>query len=453
MASSKKRIKNPVLLAGSHTFKYNELAYDQQVAANIIDDWIHTTKHKKSDMILRIGGVAGSGKSALITYLLNKYRYKEDECYCVAYTGQAVNNLRQRGVMAKTIHSTFMHSNDTPMRDERGNPVLRSGIPVMITKFRPIRKIPSSVKLVICDEASFLPKNLEDMILKYNVPILEIGDPIQLPPVSGKQCFTMDNLDYFMETIMRQAEDSEIIDLATRIRHYDPIVTSRYCQDVKFLWAKPTIEETFFQYRPLITAADMTLVSTNKQRATVNNLYREHILHAESPFPMRGERVVCRKNDWNLMLGPYPLTNGTQGIALHTVGKSEVDKASGLYTMDFKPDFVQNDYFDGLQCDIRFLKDQSGNKKDMSYYEMLNPGKKFEYAHAITVHISQGAEYPTVLFMDSFHRDAEYHMRIRYTAITRARNRLYYVLPYSANYPHWTDLWKGGFRADDDYED
>lgn len=427
-------------------FKHNELAKDQQAAADIIDDWCHTKKHKKSDMILRIGGVAGSGKSALITYLLDKYKFNEDECYTVAYTGQAVNNLRLRGVMAKTLHSTFMKTADAPMLDDKGNPIVRSGVPVMTTKFRPVKRIPSSVKLIICDEASFLPKNLEDLIMRYNVPLLEIGDPIQLPPVSGQQCFTLDTLNFFMETIKRQAEGSEIIDLATRIRNYDPIDTSRYNQEVKFLWAQPNEDETLFRYKPFLTHADMTLVTTNKQRTAINNFYREHILCAKSPYPIKGERMVCRKNDWNLSLGPYPLTNGTQGIARRSVGRSEVDSESGTYLMDFQPDFVSNDYFDSLVCDTKFLMDQSGTKKDMSYYDMLNPGKKFEYAHAITVHLAQGAEYPTVVFMDSFNRDNEFHMRIRYTAVTRATQRLYYVLPYSANYPHWTDLWKGGFR-------
>ena len=49
-------------------------------------------------------------------------------------------------------------------------------------------------------------------------------------------------------------------------------------------------------------------------------------------------------------------------------------------------------------------------------------------------------------FLDSFNRDAEYHMRVRYTAITRAVGKLWYVLPYSKNCPHWTDLSFGGFK-------
>ena len=93
----------------------------------------------------------------------------------------------------------------------------------MTTKFTPIKKLPSSLQLIIIDEASFLPESLETIIQDYNVPILETGDPVQLPPVTGKQCFNMENLDYFMTDIMRQALDSEIIDLATKIRNYEPV--------------------------------------------------------------------------------------------------------------------------------------------------------------------------------------------------------------------------------------
>lgn len=435
-----------VLLRDAKIFRFDELTSDQQKAVTIINDWYHSKKHSKKDMVLRIGGCAGTGKTSILTYLLKQFNFDDNECYVVAYTGQAVNVLRQKGIMAKTIHSTFMHATEEPLLDENGNVITRSGVPIMKTRFRPVKKIPSTVKLIICDEASFLPEKLEELMLRYNVLLLEFGDPIQLPPVSGKQCFHMDNLDYFMTQIMRQEGGSEIVDLATKVRHYDPIDISQYHNEVQFLWAQPTIEETFFRFKPFIRGADVTIVSTNKQRDFINRMYREHILHTESPFPIKGERMICRKNDWNLMLGPFPLTNGTQGIAMYDVGRSEVERSTGIYTMDFKPDFIQNDYFDGLSCDIKFLLDDNKNKKDMSFYEQLNPGKKFEYAHAITCHLSQGAEYQSVVFLDSFNRDAEYHMRVRYTAITRAVGKLWYVLPYSKNCPHWTDLSFGGFR-------
>lgn len=444
---SKKKKKNKtsdLLLSKRPPIERDELSRSQKEAYDLYHDWFFSRK-SADKQVLRIGGLAGCGKSFLIRYILEQMGFDEDECYVVAYTGQAVNVLRHDGILAKTIHSTFMHSTEVPVVDKDGDPIYRSGVPLMQLKFSPIKHIPSSVELIIVDESSFLPKSLEKLLKSYGTPILEMGDPIQLPPVAGEQCFNMSNLDYFMTDIMRQNEGSEIIDLATKIRNYEPIRLSDYGREVKFLWAQDSPEDTFFRFRPFFKGSNIIISSTNKQRDVFTELYRKHIVKTESPFPLKGERLICRKNDWGLKLGMYPLTNGTIGTAVHTVGKSEVDFTSGTFTLDFRPDFSEDkDYFDGLLCDTKFLRSKFGNK-DMSYYEKLNPGKKFEFAYVTTCQLAQGGGYPTVMFLDSHHRDAEYHMRVRYTAATRARETLYYMLPTS-KYPHWTDLTFGGFR-------
>lgn len=439
----KKEKKSESLLLTKSHIDYDSLNKYQREADAMIKDWFYSKKRHKSDMIFRLGGCAGSGKSYFIRYLIEDLKLTRDDCYVVAYTGQAVNVLRQAGIYAKTIHSTFMQAQDVPLRDKKGNIIYRSGIPIMTMEFRPVKRIPDTVKLVICDEASFLPEKLQDIILSYNVPILEVGDPVQLPPVAGEQCFKMDNLDYFMEGIMRQAADSEIIDLATRIRFYMPIDLSKYGKNVRFLWAQPDIEDTFYRFLPFFKSADSIITTTNKDRTIITDLYRKEIIKADGPFPMKGERLICRRSDWNLMLGDFPLTNGTQGHAVHKVGKSEVDFGHKTYTLDFRPDYISNDYYDGLLCDTEFLKKEFGDKDDIRF--RLNPGKKFEYAHAITTHLAQGSQFPSVLFLDKFIGDPEYHMRVRYTAATRAEETLTYVLPYS-KYGGWTDLRKGGFR-------
>lgn len=428
---------------GQSPIDYNDLSGSQKEGYSIFRDWYYSVKGG-SNAILRIGGLAGTGKSFLIRYIIEQFGFDDEDCYVVAYTGQAVNVLRQDGILAKTINSTFTHSKDVPLLDKSGNPIYRSGIPVTTLKFVPIKSIPSSVKLVIVDEASFLPEYLEKLIQSYNVPIIEFGDPIQLPPVAGKQCFNMGNLDFFMTDIMRQHKDSEIIDLATKIRNYEPIVLSDYGREVKFLWAQESNSATFHRFRSLFRGSDIIISSTNKQRDEFTSLYRKHIIKTDSPFPVKGERLICRKNEWGLKLGQYPLTNGTIGTAVHTVGKSEQDPTTNTFTLDFQPDFISDDYYDGLLCDSKFLRTNFGNK-DLTYYERLNPGKKFEFAHVTTCHLAQGGGYPTVMFLDSFNRDAEYHMRIRYTAVTRARKTLYFVLPTS-KYPGWTDLTFGGFK-------
>lgn len=448
MSKQKSKLKSTPLLTDHDCLKYKQLVEDQKCVCDIFDSWYHQKK-RGDNAILRIGGVAGTGKSALIKYLIDAYGFDASDCYVVAFTGQAVNVLRQKGIMAKTIHSSFMHGQDVPVYDKNHKPMFNRGIPIMRTKYVPIKRLPSSVKLIICDEASFLPEDLQDVIKAYNVPILETGDPIQLPPVTGRQCFNMNNLDYFMTEIMRQEANSEIIKLATAIRNYQPIDFTDYYQQVRFLTAKPTLNETFWRYRPFFKHADIIVTSTNKQRSEITDLYRSSIVGADSPFPMKGERMICRRNDWNLTLGPFPLTNGTIGTAINRVSRSMVDSTTGEYTMDFKPDFIDDDYFDNLTCDTKFLRMPFGNKDaEMSYYDRIKPAKKFEYAHAITCHLVQGYEAPNVLFMDSLGgRDPEYRMRIRYTAVTRARERLVYMIPYIRSHPGWSDLMIGGFKT------
>lgn len=428
MAKKKKHPPKPLIVDNNH-IPEDTLTGQQHEAYKLIKEWIHTKKNK-SNMVFRLGGLAGVGKDYLLRYLVEALGYDQSQCYVTAYTGQAVNVMRQNGILAKTIHSTFMEAYDTILYKD-GKPVIKRGSPVVITKFKKRKSIPSTVKLVIVNEASFLPKDFEDMILGYNVPILELGDPFQLPPVAGEQCFNMNNLDYMIEEIMRQEKDSEIIDLASRFRYDLPIYISDYHNEVKFLKGQSDIDQTFFRYLPFFTHNDITLTVNNRDRTRYTELYREHIIGTTSPFPKKGERLICRRNEWSIMIGDYPLTNGTQGYAVHTVGKADVNQNSQNYFLDFRPTFIDNDYYDGLIADGIYLQKPFEEKSNDKQYTVGE--KKFEYAHAITTHLSQGATYDSIVFMDRYlgYTDAEYAARLRYTAVTRAKKRVVYIMPYS----------------------
>lgn len=426
------------LLIGDEVITRDMLTTGQKEAEDIFKAW-YFSKKSKSHQILRIGGGAGSGKSFLIRYLLDKYDFTQENCYVMAYTGQAVNVLRQAGVLAKTIHSSIMIPREEPVFDKStGRPIKRNGIPLTKVTFKPMKSIPKSIRLVIVDEASFLPATLEDVLKRYNVPILEIGDPIQLPPVADKQVFTMDSLDFFIEGVMRQKADSELYRFATQLRTFQNIDTKEYHDEVLFLYAQPTIEETFHRYIPFFRSADIILTSTNKQRQVVTDLYRKEIIKTDSPYPREDERVICRHNNQLMMLDQFMLTNGMIGRSMCDVGRSMVDKKTRTFFMDFQPDVVagSNLFFDNMICDAEYLQQPFGSNGMTSF---KRPGEKFEYAHAITVHLSQGGQYDTVLYMDGFAPDLEYLMRRRYTGATRAKKRLFYILPYT-KYPGWNDL-------------
>lgn len=428
MAKKKKHPPKPLLVDNNH-IPEDTLTNQQREAYYLINEWLHTKKNK-NNMVFRLGGLAGVGKDYLLRYLIEVLGYDQSQCYVTAYTGQAVNVMRQNGILAKTIHSTFMEAYDTILYKD-GKPVIKRGSPVIITKFKKRKYIPSTVKLIVVNEASFLPKDFEEMILNYNVPILELGDPFQLPPVAGEQCFNMNNLDYMIEEIMRQEKDSEIIDLATRFRFNMHINISDYCNEVRFLKAQEDIDKTFFRYYPFFIKNDITLTVNNHDRTRYTELYRKYVIKTNSPYPRKGERLICRRNEWSIMIGDYPLTNGTQGYAVHTVSKSDINNRSKEYFLDFRPAFIDNEYYDGLIADGEFLIKPFEDKKADTRFKFGE--KKFEYAHAITTHLSQGATYNSIVFMDRYlgYADEEYAARLRYTAITRAKKRVVYIMPYN----------------------
>lgn len=417
--SKKKKSAVPSILKTLH------LTPSQQRGLDCFHEWWKNHGCEKKQ-VLRIGGPAGTGKTVFIQYLMEKYKLTGRNCLVVSYTGQAVNMLRRRGIPAKTIHSTFMHAVDTPLLDKDGKKITRGGVPILTTKFVPVERISKYIKLVIVDESSFLPADLETLIKKYHVPILETGDPVQLPPVFGQQCFHMGNLDIMFTEIMRQSLDSEILDVATRLREGLPIDYSKYHDDVLFIRPENNLIDTFYRFSPFLRHTDCIVVSTNKQRSILVDLYREHIMKTDSPYPVKGDRMICRRNNWNLHLQGFPLTNGTIGTVKYSVGHGSISTKKHTYEIDFKPDIVADEYYDHLLCDTNFLFEAFGNK----YVDRYNPGNKFEYAHAVTTHSVQGSQFPDVCFFDSYNRNDEYAMRLRYTAVTRAQEHLTYFLPH-----------------------
>ena len=409
-----------------------DLTDDQRDAFDLFYDWFYSRKTRENQ-ILRIGGSSGTGKSVLIEYIVNSFSFSAAECYVMAYTGQAVNRLRTDGILANTIHSVIMNPVDEIIINKKtGEPYYRRGVPLTKTRFRPVKYLPSSTKLLIIDEASFLPESMERTLAEYNIPILEIGDPLQIGPVGGIQVFRESNMDFFMNQIMRQCKDSEIIDFATRLRYGLNIYTERYHDDVLFLKQQETVEDTFSRFLPFFRGSDAIITVTNKQRQTINELYRRKIIHAKSPYPCAGERLICRRNNWSMAIDQFMLTNGTQGTCMATVGRSLVDDTNEIYYMDFMPDVTADTgkMFDNLPCDAEHLLQPvtANNRMEAQY---AHPGEKFEYAYALTSFLLQGSTVGTALFMDGYWPDEEQKMRIRYTAATRPKTRLIYMKSYS----------------------
>ena len=169
----------------------------------------------------------------------------------------------------------------------------------------------------------------------------------------------------------------------------------------------------------LITDYDVILCGKNKTREELNDTIRENILHFQGRKPMLGDKIICRQNDWSEMLNGIYLTNGLVGTI------TDIDYCSlyrNIVYLDFQPDFMEES-FAKLSIDYKYMKADWKERKDFGFTKL----SKFEYAYALTVHLSQGSEYPRVLYIDEPFHDPDTQRRLQYTAITRAMDQITYV--------------------------
>ena len=292
------------------------------------------------------------------------------------------------------------------MHDQYGN---------VITKLKFFKKpeLEYPYSLIVIDEASMINDSLRDELLSYGVPIIFVGDKNQLEPVFGTGTVMLFP-DFVLTQIMRQKENDPIIQLSQMAIHnvsYSPGI-----------YGKSRVLTELKMDKSILTNYDVIIVGTNKRRESINAFIRSNLLGIHSIFPVPGERMICRQNNWNIPLGDgLYLTNGTAGEVID-VYKAKTDK---YFEMDFMPDLTKFTK-KNLKVDLKYLKASVDERKAMP----MSKYNKFEYGYAITVHLSQGSQYPRVLFIDEpFGRDPEFRAKLRYTAITRASESIDILVP------------------------
>jgi len=358
-------------------------------------------------------GAAGTGKTTVMKSMIEELNLTNDEVIACAYVGKAVLVLMRQGLNASTIHSfaytpTIVKEKEVVF-DEFGNPE---------EKFRKSLKfilkshVSKDLKLIFIDERGMVNDSMLADLLSFGIPIVMAGDQNQLPPVFGNAS-DLDNPDFVLTKIMRQAEGDPIIHLSQCILNDIPIDYGTY--------GKSRVISTVDFGENLLRDYDIILCAKNKTRDEFNNRIRKEILHLDSPKPILNEKMICRKNDWGECLNGIYLTNGLIG---YVTDANYCSLHRDILYMDFKPDFME-DSFEKLKVDYKYLKANHEERKDFGFTNL----SRFEYAYAITVHLSQGSEYPRVLFMDEPFGHAKRDMikRLRYTAITRARDSIDYI--------------------------
>lgn len=375
---------------------------------------IAVERHRMGEKYTVIAGYAGTGKSTLVKFIVEALQVEPSRVCYATFTGKAAEVLRKKGNKnACTLHR-----------------LLYEHIPLPAGGFyrKPKDMIPYDI--VVIDEISMVPKSLVDVLFRHKCYIICLGDPFQLPPIDkDEDNHLLDKPHIFLDQIMRQAEDSEIIRLSMDIREYKPINLMD--------GANVKVMNKADLSTGMLTWADQVLVATNAERVRLNTEMRK--LYGKGPLPEEGDKVICLRNYWDdFSVTGDPLVNGTIGYLSDPVEnqvyipyfvRSSVDHFDTISTafktsedIYYDLNLDKNMIINGEKCCDWRLSYQLGKLKNK--IGDIVP-KEFAYGYAITVHKAQGSEWDKVLVLEErFPFDKEEHARWLYTAVTRASDKL-----------------------------
>lgn len=405
-----------------------ELNPDQENTVNAAINWFKG----RSSQVFEIAGKAGTGKSVVLNEIVRRLGLQPHQYLAAAYTGAAAIVMRMKGFpTARSLHSTFYHFEKRKKLD------VELSTPFMNTKFNvpqeewvfvpiPYGAIPKAVKLIIIDEGYMVPYNMRNAILKHGIKVLVAGDPNQLPPIKDGPAFLTGSGIHVLSQIMRQNLNNPILYLAERALNNEPIHCGIYGNSAL------VIEDTDLTNEMVLSIGNI-ICGTNKTRDMFNSTIR-NMIGKVSEVPEFGDRVICRENDWDIENESIALANGLQGFIVSPItpdrfhdprNPNKGNKGqNGTFKMDFLPDLLQFP-FRGLDVNYQYIVSDYYRRRQIKA-DKFTEGELFEYAYAITTHLSQGSEYPAGIYYEEFLRP-EIQKSLIYTGITRFKEKMIYV--------------------------
>lgn len=360
----------------------------QKDALKYVDQWFidWTTSRKPTKQVFRVFGYAGTGKSTLARHFASNI---DGEVAFGAFTGKASLVMRKNGCEnARTIHSMIYIAEQDQKTGE-------------ITWRINRQSYLNEVSLIIIDECSMVDEDLAKDLLSFGKPILVLGDPGQLPPVSGTGFFTEAEPDIMLTEIHRQAKDNPIIHLATIVRNEQMPKLGTY-GDSRLLNRMTTAD---------LLEADQVLVGRNATRDSFNTKIRK--LKAFDPdTPVVGDKLICLQNDREL-----GIFNGGM-FDINQILETKSAKSQFL-TMRLES---QDD--ERLPFLTRVHKSFFFEDVPTPHWKVLKGSQQYNYGYAITTHKSQGSQWPNVFISDESWCFRDDRWKWLYTAVTRASEKI-----------------------------
>ncbi|NLK44640.1 MAG: ATP-dependent RecD-like DNA helicase, partial [Tissierellia bacterium] len=388
---------------------------EEEEDINFATNQILAIKEAMNNGLLVITGGPGTGKTTIIKSIIKLCEDLKLKVVLAAPTGRAAKRITETtGKEAKTIHRlleySFLEDDMAFGRDEDS---------------------PIDGDLIIIDEASMIDILLMNSLLKavsLGTRLVLVGDVDQLPSV-GAGNVLRDIISsgvvkvVRLDEIFRQSEESLIIVNAHRINKGDPPLLNEKGKDFYFISESntekigETIVELCSERLPSFYGVDrvrdiQVLTPMKKGEVGINSLNQklQSILNPKTPSKAEkqigseifrvGDKVMQIKNnyttEWKIIKG---------GI--------EVEKGEGVFNGDFG-------FITDIDEEDRVLKVLFDDEKEVEYE--FNQLDELKLAYAITVHKSQGSEFPVVVMPIGWGPPMLLTRNLLYTAITRAKS-------------------------------
>jgi exodeoxyribonuclease V alpha subunit len=375
-----------------------------------------------------ITGGPGTGKTTIINAIIRFLEKHDLEVELAAPTGRAAKRITEAtGVPARTIHRLLEFSGDPEADTSRKSFFARN------------EENPLECDAVIVDEVSMVDMALFHSLLlaiPRGTRLILVGDADQLPSVGAGNClhdiirsgcFPVETLS----TIFRQSENSRIVEYAHKIKNGEPIILTNKDSSDFFFIQKNGTEEVLSRIASLIMDElppycnvkpdDIQILTPLKKHplgvAALNKFLQETLNpYSKTKREMKrgdvtfreGDKVMQIKNDYKLewRIPPCAANNFLQ------------EEGIGVFNGDMGHITLIND-FDQVVV-VRF-----DDGREVSYpFPMMD---ELAQAFAITIHKSQGSEYPLVIMPLYYANERMMNRKLFYTAVTRAKTAVVLV--------------------------
>ena len=373
----------------------------------------------KNGLFILSGG-PGTGKTTTINMIIRYFESEGMDIFLAAPTGRAAKRMTEAtGFEAKTIHRLLELNSALSDDDTRR------------ANFERNQENPLEADVVIIDEMSMVDIQLFQALLKAILPgtrLILVGDVDQLPSVGpGQVLRDLMNSEAFpmvtLEKIFRQAGESDIVVNAHRINKGEQIALDNKSRDF-FLLERNDVNVIYKHMIQLIremlpkyvnaTPFDIQVLTPMRKGSlgceTLNGILQRYLNPADphkkehsygNTVFREGDKVMQIKNNYQLeweIVGRYniPIDKGL-GVFNGDMGRVlEINETMSTLLVEFDDGRRVNYPFSGLE--------------------------ELELSYAITIHKSQGSEYPAVILPLLGGPRMLFNRNLLYTGITRARN-------------------------------